>query len=280
MRFLLFIFFTTLLFAKDTILVSILPQKYFLEQIAKDSFDIEVLISPGASPATYSLKPSQIKKIKKVKCYFTIGVPFEKAWRERIEAANPKLRFIDSGKYIRHYPLAHHHHHEHDEHHEHEKSLDPHIWLAPNLVPLIARAMLDELLKLEPNKKEFFLTNYQKFAQKTIEIDSKIYSLLLQKKSKAFLVYHPSFGYFARSYGLKQLAIEKEGKEPKMQDLIQLAKKAKALGIKTIFIEPQFPKKSAQFLAQKIGAQVKVIDPLAYDWESNILKVARAIAGD
>ncbi|SMC09013.1 metal ABC transporter solute-binding protein, Zn/Mn family [Nitratiruptor tergarcus] len=277
MRFLLLFFFATLLFAKDTILVSILPQKFFLEQIAKDSFDIEVLIPPGASPATYTLKPSQIKKIRKARCYFTIGVPFEKAWRDRIQAANSELHFVDSGKYIRRYPLAHHHHHEE---HEHEKSLDPHIWLAPNLVPLIARAMLDELLKLEPNKKKFFLTNYQEFAQKTIEIDSKIYSLLLQKKSKAFLVYHPSFGYFARSYGLEQLAIEKEGKEPKMQDLIQLAKKAKALGIKTIFIEPQFPQKSAKFLAQKIGAMVKVIDPLAYDWENNILKVARAIAGD
>ena len=270
MRLFFLLFFATALFAKETILLSILPQKYIAKQIVSNHFTIDTLIPPGASPATYSLKPSQLKSIKKACCYFTIGVPFEKAWIRRIKSANEKLRIVDMGKYIKRYPLAKSHK---------AKNLDPHIWLAPNLVIELARALLDEVIKIDPSHADEYLQNYQKFVKRVIAIDTQIYRLLLQRKSRAFLVYHPSFGYFARSYNLKQLAIEKEGKEPKIKELIKLAKKAKSLGIKTIFIEPQFPQKSARFLAKKIGATIKIIDPLAYEWEENIIKVARAIAG-
>ncbi len=266
--------------AKETILVSIAPQSYFLQQIAQGAVDVVTLVPPGASPATYSLRPSQLSAIKRAKIYLTIGVPFEKAQMERIKSANPALRIIDSTKYIRKVPMeAHYHHAQHDEVHEHE-GLDPHVWLAPNLAIELARTTLEALIKLEPAKAEEFLHNYQKLVAKIASIDAKIYAMMLGSKRKAFLVYHPSFGYFARSYGLVQLSIESEGKEPKMQELARLIQKAKKLGIKTIFIEPQFPKRSAKFLAAKLGAKIEVIDPLAPDWDENMLRIARAIAGD
>ena len=257
--------------AKETILVSIAPQSYFVQQIAQGAVDVVTLVPPGASPATYSLKPSQLSAIKRAKIYLTIGVPFEKAQMERIKSANPALRIIDSTKYIQKVPMEAHHH-------EHE-GLDPHVWLAPNLATQLARTTLEALIKLEPAKAEEFLHNYQKLVAKIASIDAKIYALMLGSKRKAFLVYHPSFGYFARSYGLVQLSIESEGKEPKMQELARLIQKAKKLGIKTIFIEPQFPKRSAKFLAAKLGAKIVVIDPLAPDWDENMLRIARAIAG-
>ena len=275
MKFLLFFLLTLPILAKETLLVSILPQKYFVEQIAKDRFDVMALIPKGASPATYSLKPSQLRQIQKAKLYFTIGVPFERAWRDRIAAANPALHFVDSTKYIRLYPIAKHHH---ESHHEKEL-LDPHVWLAPNLVTQIARVVLEELVRLDPAHQEEYLANYEKFASEVAAIDTEIFSMVLRSHTKAFLISHPSLGYFARSYGLEQLAIEAEGKEPKMKELMRLIQKAKKLGIRVIFIEPQFPKKSAHFLAKKIGAKVVVIDPLAEEWQSNILRIARAITG-
>ncbi len=275
MKFLIFLAFALPILAKETLLVSILPQKYFVEQIAKDRFDVVALVPKGASPATYSLKPSQLRQIKSAKLYFTIGVPFERAWRDRIASANPNLRFVDSTKYIRLYPIAEHHH---EGHHEKEL-LDPHVWLAPNLVTQIARVILEELVRLDPAHQEEYLSNYKNFVSKVAAIDAKIFSMVLHSHTKAFVISHPSLGYFARSYGLEQLAIEQEGKEPKMQELIALVQKAKTLGIHAIFIEPQFPKKSAHFLAKKLEAKVVVIDPLALDWEQNILRIARAITG-
>ncbi len=277
MRKLLLIFaFACFALAKETILVSIAPQSYFVKAIAHDAVDVVTLVPPGASPATYSLRPSQLAAIKKAQIYLTIGVPFEKAQLRRIKGANPHLRILDSTKYIRKLPMqAHHHHTEH----EHE-GLDPHVWMAPNLATQLARTTLEALITIKPSGAKEFLENYRRLVAKIAAIDAKIYGLMLHSKRKAFLVYHPSFGYFARSYGLKQLAIESEGKEPTMQELSRLIQKAKKLGIKTIFIEPQFPKRSAKFIAAKLGAKIEIIDPLAPDWDQNILKVARAIAGD
>ena len=265
------IFLLTLsLYAKEILLVSILPQKYFLDRVVGKHFEVKVLIPPNASPATYSLKPSDLKKIKEASYYFTIGVPFEKANISRIKSINPKLHLIDTTKYIRLYPMqAHEHHHNH---------LDPHIWLAPNLVVQIARAMLDTLLQIDPANKQSYLSNYQDFAKEVIEFDTKLYAKLAQVQHKAFLVFHPSFGYFARSYNLKQIAIEQEGKEPKIKELLELLKRAQKEGIKKIIIEPQFPKRSAQLIAKKLGASIVVIDPLAYKWQESLERLADAIS--
>ena len=269
MRVLLILLFCIALYAKESLLVSIPPQSYFVQAIAQKRVDAIVLLPPGASPATYSLKPSQLQAIKDAKIYLTIGVPFEKAALPRIKSVNPNLHIVDSTKYIRKVPMDHHH-----------GSLDPHVWLAPNLAFELARTTLEALIALKPEDADFFLQNYHKLIAKISSIDATIFKEVLSSKQKAFLVYHPSFGYFARSYGLLQLAIEEEGKEPKMQHLAKLIDKAKKLGIKTIFIEPQFPKRAAKFIAARLGAKIIVIDPLAKNWDKNILKVARAITGN
>ena len=274
MRIVLLLLFAFSLYAKDILLVSILPQKYFLEQLVGNNFQVKALIPPGASPATYSLKPSALQTMKKAQYYFTIGVPFEKANIPRIKSANPNLKLIDTTKYIRLYPMQAHHDHE-DHHH---RGLDPHVWLAPNLAIQIARSMLDTLLQIDPTHKELYLDNYNRFAKEAIALDTEIYSKLIDIKNRSFLVFHPSFGYFARSYNLEQIAIEQEGKEPKIKDLLHLLQKAKIQGIKKVIIEPQFPKRSAKLIAKKLKAKVIVIDPLAYDWPKSLKSLADAIS--
>ncbi|BCD67486.1 metal ABC transporter solute-binding protein, Zn/Mn family [Nitratiruptor sp. YY09-18] len=270
MRLLFLLLFTLPLFAKELILVAILPQKYFVEQIANDKVEVKALVPKGASPATYSLKPSDLKAIKKASVYFTIGVPFERMWLDRIQSANPKLKIIDCGEYTKRFPLTH----------DGATHPDPHIWLAPNYAVQIVRKIAEELSFRDPKNADIYISNMQKLIAKIGTIDQKIFQMRLHSSIHSFLVYHPSFGYFAKVYHLRQIAIEHEGKEPKSQDLLKIIKIAKKEGIKTIFIEPQFPRKSAKFLAQRIGAKVVVIDPLAYEWDENIVKVARAIFGD
>ncbi|WP_187647265.1 metal ABC transporter solute-binding protein, Zn/Mn family [Nitrosophilus labii] len=281
MRFLsLFLFLALSLFANETICVSILPQKFFVKKITKDRFDIEVMVPPGSSPATYGVKPKQLKSIKKAKIYFAIGVPFERAWLKRFKSVNEHLKIVDSGKYVKKIPMIHHHHDEHDEHdekeHKHE-NLDPHIWMAPPLVMLQARVILEEIVKIDPKNEDFYIKNYKEFIKELAAIDTQILKRLKNIKQKEFIVYHPSFGYFAYVYGLKQIAIEKEGKEPTAKYLKKIVDFAKKEKIKVIFVEPQFSKKSAMFLAKKIGAKVETIDPLSYEWDKNIFKVVEAI---
>ncbi len=264
------------LLAKERVAVSILPQKFFVEKIAADKVEVMVTIPPGASPASYNVKPSQLQKLKSVAIYFSTGVPFERHWLKRFKSVNPSMKIVDCGKYVKKFPLLSHDH-DHEDHHHEDNMQDPHIWLAPPLVILQARAILEGLCELDPENAIFYRKNYRNFVKELTEIDMRIFERLQGIRLRSFIVYHPSFGYFAKVYGLKQIAIEKGGNTPPAKYLKNILSEAKRLNIKTIFIEPQFSQKEAKFLAQKIGAAVRVIDPLAYEWDKNILKIAEVI---
>lgn len=252
--------------AKDTICVSILPQKFFVKKIVGNNFNVEVMVKPGSSPENYSVKPNQLLQIKKAKIYFSIGVPFEKAWLKRFKSVNSNLKIVDMGRYVKRYPMQ-----------NEGENLDPHIWLSPPLVMLEARVVLEEAIKLDKKNSDIYIKNYQNFINELAALDSKIIKMMQNLKKRKFIVFHPSFGYFARSYGLKQIAIEREGKEPSAAYLKRVINIAKQNKIRVIFTEPQFPKRSAEFIAQVTNAKIEVIDPLAYNWDKNILEVAKAI---
>ncbi|WP_200762649.1 metal ABC transporter solute-binding protein, Zn/Mn family [Nitrosophilus alvini] len=277
-RFIFYIvFFSTFIYAEINVAVSIMPQKFFVEKIAGDLANIEVMVPPGSSPATYSVKPGQLKDLKKASVYFSVGVPFEKAWLKRFHSVNKKLIIADTSKYIKKIPMETDHHHEEEHEHNHEHgSLDPHIWLAPPLAILQARVILENLVKLDPKNSAVYFKNYNDFVKECAYLDTRIFQAIRKIPKKEFIVYHPSFGYFAKLYGLKQIAIEKEGKEPGMKHLKEIIDFAKKKDIKVIFAEPQFPKKSADFIAKKIGGIVLLVDPLAYEWDKNLLKVVEA----
>ncbi len=275
-------FFSVFGWAKSSVCVSIPPQAYFVKKIAGDKADITVLIPPGASPATYSPKPSQLRAIKKASLYFTIGVPFEKNWLERFKSINPKLKIVDMTRDITKIPMQNHLDHDteqhgHDSHGHHAHAgLDPHVWLSPALVEKMAEVIKETFIKEDPKNSAFYRQNYQNFLREIEEIRSKIAKILSGLKQKEFIVFHPSFGYFCEEFGLKQVAIEKEGKEPSLRYMKRLIDFAKKHGIKTIFVEPQFSQKSARYIAKAIGGKVQSIDPLAYDWERNIMEIAKS----
>ncbi len=259
--------FVLSLWAKVSVAVSILPQKFFVNKIGKDLVDVTVMVPPGASPAVYSVKPSQLKALKKAKIYFAIGVPFEKAWLDKFISVNPSIKIVDTSSMIKKFPMNE----------EGKGNLDPHIWLSPPLVILQARVILDSLISIDPKNRDTFIKNYEKFVCEIASLDVKIMNILKDVKKREFIVFHPSFGYFARSYALKQIAIEREGKEPSAKYIQRIIKIAKKLKIKRIFVEPQFPKRSAKYIASKIKGEVVVIDPLNEKWDDNLLKIARAL---
>lgn len=263
------------------ICVSILPQKTFVQAIGRDLVEVKAIVQPGFNPATYEPKPSQISNLTKTDVYFALGVPFEQAWLERFQAVNPTMRIVHTESGIEKLALpTSHDFHEHSQNqggHEHEGIKDPHIWLSPPLVKTLARNMTRALQEIDPKNSSTYEDNLSNFLQNVDALHSELQDMLAPVQGEAFLVFHPAWGYFAHTYGLRQIAVELEGKEPKPSQLGRLISFAREEGFQAIFVQPQFSDKSAQVIAQEIGAEVITADPLAQDWAGNLRQQAKAL---
>ena len=289
-------FFTLLNASKPEITVNILPQKYFVEKIVKDKFEINVMVKPGSSPHNYEPKPSQMKSLVNSKVYFLVGDPFEQAWMEKFKQNAKNTLFVDTTKGIEKIEMEEHDHHDEDtvdakhEEHDHEKhasekhhdhdhsGLDPHVWLDPVLVKTQAKNIYEAMVEIDSQNIDFYKTNYEEFIKELDALDENIKTILKPYKDKAFMVFHPSWGYFAKRYDLEQISIEIEGKEPKPNELIELIAEAKKHDIKIVFVAPQFSQKSAKTISKNINANVVEIDPLSDKWKESMLNTANQIA--
>ncbi len=278
--FLTMFLFSTSVFAIDKIdvVASILPQKYFIEKIGGDLVDVTVMVKPGASPHNYEPTPKQMVVLSRSKIYFSIGVHFETIWLEKFVSVNPKLMVVKTDKGIEKIPIASHDHDGNKHNIEHNSNYipDTHVWLSPPLVRIIIKNILEAFLYIDPDNKSEYESNYKKFDEEILGLDNEIKSIL-EGGRKKFMVFHPSFGYFAQSYGLTQIPVEIEGKEPKPRDLNRLINHALEEEIKVIFVQPQFSSKSANTIADAIGGEVVYVDSLAYNWSENIIKIAKKV---
>lgn len=304
-----------------SVFVSIVPQKYFVQQIGKDLVDVKIMVKPGASPATYEPKPRQMAELSNAKLYFSIGVPFENAWLKKISASNPDMKVIHTDHGIEKIAMEAHHHHDEEHHRDNHKGerhgedhhdgkhhkyehpheahhkedhhgdehhsedhhdhtgLDPHIWLSPALVKIQAKTILKALQVADPSHKKAYEANYNSFVADIDALDKELKQIFAGKEGLQFMVFHPAWGYIAHDYGLRQVPIEIEGKDPKPAQLKELIKHAKEEGIKVIFVQPQFSTKSAKTIAGEIGGQVAFANPLAEDWMANLRMIAGKFKG-
>lgn len=272
--------FSLTLWANPSVTVSIAPQKYFVEQITKGLVNVNVMVEVGASPHTYEPKPSQMKMLSTSDAYFSIGDGFEKVWLKKFQNTNPKMLMVDTIKGIEKIAMKEDHHEgekTHKHKHKHD-ALDPHVWLDPLLVKIQAKNIFDALCKLYPLHVKDFETNYTAFIDSIDALNVTIEEALKEVKNRKFIVFHPSFGYFANRYNLEQIAIEVSGKEPKPSELAHIIEEAKEEGINVVFVSPQFSQKSAQLIAKEIKGKTLVIDPLSEKWKDNMLNVAKIFA--
>ncbi len=247
------------------VVVSILPQRYFVERIGDGYVDVSVMVLPGESPATYEPKPDQLRALSEAAVYFSIGVPFERAWMDKIAAANPAMRIVDTSRGIARMG-------------EETGNPDPHIWLSPRLVKVQARTICDALVELDPAHEAAYRANLAAFLADVDALDADIRAALEGVTQQKFMVFHPSWGYFARDYGLEQIAIEVGGQEPSAAELSALVAQARAEGIRVIFAQPEFSTRAAETIAREIGGEVLLISPLAPDWLDNMHHVAETFA--
>lgn len=269
-----------MIFANINAVVSILPEKTFVEAIGGDKVNVSLMVLPGASPHTYEPKPSQMKDVAQASLYFAIGVEFENIWLEKFKNLNSTMKVIDLSKGIKKLPIAAHHHEEEAEKKAHTQGMDPHIWTAPHNVQRIATHIYKTLSSEDPENEAYYKNNYDTFIAKIQKTDAEIKEILRRKAGTKFMVFHPSWGYFANAYVLKQLPVELEGKSPKPKELIELIKEAKEEKVKAIFTQPEFSDSIAKVMAKELQIEVIKVSPLAADWSANLIRIAKAIAGE
>lgn len=255
---------------KLNVVVSILPQKSIVESIGGDFVSVSVMVPPGMHPRVFEPTPAQMAALEKSDLYAAIDIPHEKNWIPQVKAARPDLPVMHVRNLVKTRTITG----------RKDKSgkqmVDPHIWLAAPQLRVMAEALRDELTKLAPEHAASFLNNTNVWLKRLDEADAKAAEKLAPHKGKAFLVYHPAWGYLADSYGLRQIAIEKKGMQPGPKMIAKTIDTARAEDIHVIFIQKQFSQKEAATIAKEIDGQVVKLNPLAPDPVANLNVVADA----
>lgn len=257
--------------------VSILPQKYFVEQIAGDLLHINVLVPPGSSPHNYSVLPSQMKELAKSKVWLQIGLlTFEDLWNDKFAELNKELLIVNSSEGIVPIAGSECEHEGHD--HHHAEAFDPHAWLAPAEVRQIAKNTLNALNTSFPQHATTFNDNYARFVLKVDSLSEKIEQQLTPLRNRKILIFHPALAYYGRQFNLQQIPLELDGKEPSPRHMKNIVDQAREENIKVIFIQKEFDTENALQLSREIGGEVMTIDPLDYNWEKQMLDITEKIA--
>jgi len=260
--------------------VSIQPQAWLIEQIGGPHVDVITLVEPGESPETYQPTDAKVSRVIRAAVYFRLGVPAEKGpWFQAVASAGgPRIVDLSKGIHLR--EMESHHHHDHDEAPRvHEAGgHDPHVWLSPRLLKIQAETAASALEEMDPAHAEDYRRNLAALAASLDETDAAIRKILEPLAGRAFLVFHPAWGYFADEYGLRQITIESEGKEPTDHEVTEIQELARAEAIKVVFVQPQIAGGSANAIAEAVGGRVETLDPLAADPPAEMLRTAEAIA--
>ena len=266
---------------KPLISVSIIPQKYFIEQLAGDLVEVNVLIPPGASPASYEPTVVQLGRLDQSELYMRIGyIGFEQSWMTKLSSVNTDMKIVDlsEGVDVRQEDpenAEEQQGHSHDGHAHHGP--DPHIWMSVINVRILARNIHRELLLLLPGEKEFLQSRLMKFSSSLDSLHLAITNRLEAMENRKFMIYHPALSYYARDYGLEQISLEREGKSPSPAHLKTVADLATEYRIDMILIQSQFDIDNARIIARETGSRIIQFDPLDLNWSEQMYYIAEQL---
>lgn len=275
---------------KRLAVVSVMPQAWLVRQLGHPYFDVLTLVQPVDNPHTYQPTDAQVSRVMQADVFFRTGMPFEKgSWFQAIQSSQ-KLSIVDLRQGIPLRRMERHVHHEESDRHSQEmpqpdphqpggeEASDPHIWLSPRLLKIQAATVAQNLSRIDPAHQDDYQHNLQLVSRQLDQLDTRIRQRLAAAKGKAFFVFHPAWGYFADEYGLHQVAIEVEGKQPTDAELTKLQEEARREGIKVIFVQPQITGQAAGAVAAAVGAHLEQLNPEAEDVPASLLHAADAIA--
>jgi len=259
-----------------TVAVSLQPYATLVKMLGGDRVNVVTLLPPGTDPHNFEPKPAVIKAFSVAQVYFTDGSGLDKTWMPRFLGANKNVQVVDISKGIEWMKSEE----EHGAHgHHHDEEMDPHIWTSPTRMRFLAQNIFQELKKLDPKYVIDYVNRASMVQDELALVERQLNEAVISmpKDRRSFIVFHPTYGYLAKDFKLKQYTIEVNGKEPKPRDLANLVKVGRKNGVKTVFVQPQFSKRAAETIAKELGAVVVETDPLSADFIGNTQKFIKAI---
>jgi len=250
---------------RPTVAVSVPPQAWLVERLADGLVDVVVMVPPGANPATYEPELTERRAFARASLYVKVGhphFPFEVAWLDRLLRDRPDLPVVDGTRGITAF------------------ASDPHLWLSPSRMAAMTGPLTDALVGLLPAEADAIRKRESVLRDELTATDARLREIFADSRGKTFLALHPAWGYLADEYGLVQLAIQRENREPDPRWLAELIERARALRIEVVFSQPHVDPASARVVAAAIGARVEAIDPLARAWHRNLVHVAERLAAE
>lgn len=255
---------------KQTITVSIRPQKYMLEKIVGNKWEVKCLLNNTADPESFDPGMTHMLNLESSKAYFRIGnIPFESAIINKVMNNNPGLHLYDNSEGLSLLKGTYGHH---------GSDIDPHTWTSIKNAKKIASNMYDAVVELDPSNRSYYAANLKKFLRELDSLDMHVDSMLRPAKGLSFVVWHPSLSYFARDYGLHQISLSPEGKEASVSMIKRSINKANQENARLFFYQKEVDSRQALSINEQLGAELVEIQPLSYEWEKEILDIANAIA--
>jgi zinc transport system substrate-binding protein len=246
------------------VFVSLPPQAYLLKCVGGDRVRVTVMLAPGQAPETFDPTPHQVRELAGARLYFLAGVPFETAWKEVLKKANPELEVVPCcGQDNEYGPVA---------------GPDPHYWTSPVNAMHMAQTMFDYLVQADSQGRADYQANLDRLLADLRELDAYIRHKFQHRRTDVFITAHAAWGWLAQTYGLKEMALEKNGREIGPRGLATLLQVARREDIHTVFVQKQFRTPVAESLARQLDAELVNLDPLAEDYIENMTRVADRIA--
>ena len=255
----------------EPLYVSILPLRSLVQGIVGDDFDIEVLVPPGASPETFEPTPRQFVGLNKARMVFNVGlIDFETTLLAKVED-QAKVVDLSRGIELIAGTCSHGSHG-----HTHTHGIDPHVWTSPRALQKMAENAYEAIREAYPDSVKYE-TNYRLLQQELKALDERTAARIAASDVEYFIIYHPALTYYARDYGLRQIAIEADGKEPSAKQLTQIIRQAREDGVRRILYQSQFPASAVEVIARDIDAEYAEVDPLREDVIANIEEITGII---
>lgn len=255
------------------VLVAVPPYVEIARALGGDAVTVQTLLEAGESHESFAPTPGRVLGWRHAELYWSIGLDFESQWLPKLQTLASGMEVVDSPLDLHAGPAGHDHAHGH-------AHGDAHAWLDPSLMRVQARAFVEHLITLRPERRAEFEANLEAFERHSRALEEKIASRLAPYKGSRFYVYHGAFDYFAAAFGLEQVALQRGARPPSVRELAELIEQARADGATVVFVQPQESVAAARKLARAIGAEVISLDPLAADWDANLLAIAAALEID
>ncbi len=245
--------------------VTIPPQEQFVKRVGEEKVKVTLMVPPGEEPHSYEPTPRQMRELAKADIYFKLGsqISFERRWMDRLKDFNEDMTIVNGSEGIELRKMG--------------GNIDPHVWMSPRNALTTVKNLKDALIQENPENSDIYKENAEDYISKLEDIHSNITGDMKEYSGEKFMVYHPSFGYFADEYGLDQAPIQKEGKKPGTKGIQEIIDQAKRENISAIFVSPQFDKNRAKTIADEIDGEVITLNPLAKDYLKNMKKMYKRL---